>query len=136
MRDYLDNPSIKDKSAKNAINVNPPINEKKWERFGGKAPFSHVNEDPFEFNGNNNCNNNEIYQKKNSNKRIEENYVVPSKKAPSEDKKEYKDPMVWDPPEDRGNRAPNKAVAKPRQSNAQAKPVPSKNAGVNVNPYK
>lgn len=136
MRDYLDNPN-KDKNSQKNVNNNSNNNnpnDKKWERFGGKAPFSHINEDPFDYNA---INNNEIYQKKNSNKKLEENnYMGAPKKAPSEDKKEYKDPMVWDPPEDRGNRAPNKNVAKPRQSNAQVKPVPSKNAGVNVNPYK
>ena len=144
MRDYLDNPRDKDKNQKNINNnnINSLNNDKKWERFGGKAPFSHVNEDPFDNNNNNNFNNannnnnNEIYQKKNSNKRIEDNFVAAAKKAPSEDKKEFKDPMIWDPPEDRGNKVPNKAVIKPRQSNAQVKPVPSKNAAVNVNPYK
>ena len=138
LRDYLDNPTNKEKNQKivnnNNNNNNNNQNEKKWERFGGKQPFSHVSEDPFD--NNNNFINNEVYQKKNSNKRLEDNHVAASKKAPSEDKKEFKDPMVWDPPEDRGNRVPNKAVAKPRQSNAQLKPVPSKNPAANINPYK
>lgn len=137
LRDYLDNKDLnlnnnnnnaRDKP-KNVNNNN--INEKKWERFGGKQPFSHLNEDPFENNFNN-----EIYQKKNSNKKVEENnFVVNNKKAPSEDKKDFKDPMVWDPPEDKINRNQNKAVVKPRQSNAQVKPA-VKNPASNINPYK
>ncbi len=137
LRDYLDVPNNKEKNQKSNNNINNNNsnnnnnnNEKKWERFGGKQPFSHINEDPFDCN-----NNNEIYQKKVSNKKLDENCVAMPKKAPNEDKKE-KDPMVWDPPEDRGNKVPNKAVVKPRQSNAQVKPAPSKNAGVNMNPYK
>ncbi len=131
LRDYLDNNNnnIPKEKPKN-VNSNNNVNEKKWERFGGKQPFSHMNDDPFENNFNN-----EIYQKRNSNKKIEDNNFVLNKKAPSEDKKEGKDPMVWDPPEDKINRNQNKAIAKPRQSNPQVKPV-VKNPASNINPYK
>lgn len=141
LRDYLDNNNMnnnpssnKEKLQKNSNNNvnNNNLNDKKWDRFGGRPPFSHGVEDPFE-NNNNNINN-EIYQKRVSNKKFEENYVN-NKKIPSEDKKEVKDPMVWDPPEDRGIKNSNKAVAKPRQSNAQVKPAVRGNPS-NVNPYK
>ena len=141
MRDYIDvNQNNKDKNLKNNnssnnVNNNNNANEKKWERFGGRPPFSHGNEDPFE---NKAFNNNEIYQKKNSNKKLEDNNYMGmgAKKNISEDKK---DPMVWDPPEEKiNNRNQNKAVVKPRQSNAQVKPASNnnKNPAVNINPYK
>jgi SpoVK/Ycf46/Vps4 family AAA+-type ATPase len=79
----------------NVINVN--ANPKKWERFGGKAPFSY-------FNAEYSSNNMEVDDSEKINKiknNQPENYVIYNKpKSVSLEKKE-KDPIVWDPPEDK-----------------------------------
>jgi len=78
----------------NVININP--NPKKWERFGGKAPFS--------YNAQYSSNNMEVDDIEKINKiknNQPENFVIYNKpKSVSHDKKE-KDPIVWDPPEDK-----------------------------------
>lgn len=140
MRDYIDvnANNVRDNSSNNNINKqnpknsvsNQPNNEKKWERFGGRPPFSHSNnDDPFE---NNNLNNNEIYHKKNSNKKVEENFVVNKKQNYVEEKKE-KDPMVWDPPEDKFGVGRNPIKQVKRSSNAQNPKQGAVNKPSNVN---
>ena len=95
LREYLDpkdksknNNNVKDNNKDNGNQNNQNPENKRWERFGGKAPFSHINEDPFDvFNNNNNNNNNinknDIYNKKRNannnnegNKNLLDNFVA------------------------------------------------------------
>ena len=89
-------PQRNDKN-KNENEINANNNPKKWERFGGKAPFSY-------FNAEYSSNNMEVDDSEKINKiknNQPENYVIYNKpKSVSLEKKE-KDPIVWDPPEDK-----------------------------------
>jgi katanin p60 ATPase-containing subunit A1 len=104
------------------INVNNNINKQqqqqqqdnKWERFGGKAPFQYLHEKDDDMNGAENERYNKIKHNIPS-----ENVVYKKPISSSLDKKE-KDPMVWDPPEDK------KVINKKNV-------VPSKNNNNNIN---
>jgi len=85
-------------SSKNENNIiNSNNNPKRWERFGGKAPFSYLNE-PDEENMDVDDNNEKMNKIKNNQN---ENFVIYKKPLSSSLEKKGKDPMVWDPPEDK-----------------------------------
>lgn len=124
MRDYVDPKDAKQKQE-----------NKRFERFDYKQPFSHHNQDPFENNNNINNNiDNYHYKKKNNNdglgfnkNNMLDNFVANKKKNLSEDKPP-KDPMVWDPPEEK--KISNNRVQKSRQSNPVVPKVNQRNAPV------
>ncbi len=142
MRDFKplvnQKPSNRGEQNKNENNgINSNNNPKKWERFGGKAPFSYLNE-PDEDNMDVEDYNEKINKIKNN--QIE-NCVVYKKPVSSSLEKKGKDPMVWDPPDDRkevnyvnnnnANNAKNrkvstKIVSKNNANNANNKKVDNK----------
>ena len=78
------------------VNVNQGNNnDEKWKRFGGKPPFAYLNNKDNDSDDNETEKNNKI---KNSR---EENVVVYKKPVSSSVDREKKDPMVWDPPEEK-----------------------------------
>jgi SpoVK/Ycf46/Vps4 family AAA+-type ATPase len=107
----------------NEYKINPNV-DKKWDRFGGKAPFQYLNEKDDEMNGGVE---NERYNKARKDPPVEN--VVYSRKpiSTSQDKKPEKDPMVWDPPEKKEiKKAPVKNLPSQAPSKNQPKKVDSK----------
>jgi katanin p60 ATPase-containing subunit A1 len=82
---YVSNPE-------NKININ-----NRWEHFGGKPPFQYLNERDED---NNMAYENERYIKARSNSNHPPENAVVYKKPVSSEKKD-KDPLVWDPPDDK-----------------------------------
>ncbi len=94
MRDYIDRKP--DKKISNNQHNNMKNDNKRFERFGGKPPFSHnvEKEDNMDIDD---------YSEKDNKENPQENYIIykkPSSYSADRDKKD-KDPMVWDPPEDK-----------------------------------
>jgi len=79
----------------NEHKINPNV-DKKWDRFGGKAPFQYLNDKDDEMSG---AVDHEKFNKARKDSHIEN--VVYNRKpiSSSQDKKPEKDPMIWDPPE-------------------------------------
>lgn len=126
MRDFKqvaiqNKPSVRSDQNKNELNnVNNNQNPKKWERFGGKPPFAYLNE---EDDNNMEVDDNEKINKIKNNQI--ENHVVYKKPVSSSLEKKNKDPLVWEPPEDR--REHNKIINKKVVNNK----VASKNNVIN-----
>jgi katanin p60 ATPase-containing subunit A1 len=93
MRDYIptENYKVKQNNQIESKNNNI-INDKRFERFGGKAPF--------QLNDKEEDNNSERLNKiKKDNKEQNDNFVVYKKPTSTSADRKEKDPMVWDPPE-------------------------------------
>lgn len=99
MRDYVERKD--DRRPSNNINMvrdQQKANDKRWERFGGKAPFSKEEDE----NDNMDVDfSSERANKIRGNQVQPENVMVYKKPISSSVEKKDKDPMVWDPPEDR-----------------------------------
>jgi katanin p60 ATPase-containing subunit A1 len=116
---YPSNNNLQNNDRNEKINLNN--NDKKWDRFGGKAPFQHLNEKDDEVGGMEN----ERYNKVKKEAPVE-NVVYKKPISTSADRKE-KDPMVWDPPEDKKvKKAPAKNVVNPNPPSKNVKKVESK----------
>lgn len=119
MRDYkpieqkVQQREIKDNDNKININSsNNQVNDRRWERFGGKAPFQYLNEkdedgenERFNKIKQNQAN---VFQ---NNMQVDNNVVYKKPISSSADRKD-KDPMVWDPPEDRKGVRKNQVAQK------------------------
>lgn len=139
MRDFKNIDQGKSKNSNNNIksqnNQNNPnnnqyinnqdnkINNNRWERFGGKAPFEYLNEKDEETG-----NENERFNKarSNSNNQQVENVVIYKKPGSSSSDKKDKDPIVWDPPEDKKKIISNN-VPSQGQKNSKVSNAPNKN---------